>query len=149
MNKKVLYFGLWFEIICIFVAFALCACACFGDYVITKPQPLARSLTDEQLDVVLTKTPANANVTLPAHLVASKKADIQANAMLKQLQAIIEDTRTNIIECAEMSDVEIALLYLQQMQKRANEINIGNTNTIERIIGAGMRDDIKTSQNIE
>lgn len=149
MNKKVLQFGLWFEIICILVAFALCACACFGDYVITKPQPLARSLTDEQLDVVLTKTPANANVTLPAHLVASKKADIQANAMLEQLQAIIADTRTNIVECAELSDVEIALLYLQQMTKKANEINIGGTNTIEKIIGAGMRDDIKTSQNIE
>lgn len=113
-----------------------------GEYVLTQPQPLARSLTSEQLEVVLTKTPANANVTLPAHLVASKKADIQANAMLEQLQAIIADTRTNIVECAKMSDVEIALLYLQQMQKKATDINVGSTNTIERIIGAGMREDI-------
>lgn len=124
-------------------------CVALGDYVITKPQPLARSLTDEQLDVVIAKAPQTASVTLPAHLVASKKNDIQANAMLEQLQAIIADTRTNIVECAKMTDVEIALLYLQQMQKRANEINVGSTNTIERIIGAGMRDDIKTSQNIE
>lgn len=152
MSKKGLQFDLWVErfvITCIIASMCGCAYVCFGDYVITKPQPLARSLTDEQLDVVLTKTPANANVTLPAHLVASKKADIQANAMLEQLQAIIADTRTNIIECAELSDVEIALLYLQQMTKKANEINIGGTNTIEKIIGAGMRDDIKTSQNIE
>ena len=149
MSKKVLHFGLWFEISCILINVFLWGCICFGDYVITKPQPLARSLTDKQLDVVISKAPQSASVTLPAHLVASKKNDIQANAMLEQLQAIIADTRTNIVECAEMSDVEIALLYLQQMQKRANEINVGSTNTIERIIGAGMRDDIKTSQNIE
>ena len=125
---------------CITLYFGLCEV--FGEYVITKPQPLARSLTEAQLDVVLNKTPANASVTLPAHLVATKKSDIQANAMLEQLQAIIADTRTNIVECAKMSDVEIALLYLQQMQKKATDINVGSTNTIERIIGAGMREDI-------
>lgn len=135
-------------IIC-FVVFYFGLCVVFGAYEITKPQPLARGLTEAQLEVVLTKTPANANVTLPAHLVASKRSDIQANAMLEQLQAIIADTRTNIVECANMSDVEIALLYLQQMQKKAADINVGSTNTIERIIGAGMRDDIKTSQSIE
>lgn len=125
------------------VAFYFCVCVAFCAYVITKPQPLARGLTEAQLEAVLTKTPANASVTLPAHLVASKKADIQANAMLEQLQAIIADTRTNIVECAEMSDVEIALLYLQQMQKKASEINANTTNTIEKIIGAGMREDIQ------
>ena len=125
-----------------FSVVALTMCVALGDYIITKPQPLARGLTEAQLEVVVDKVPANASVTLPAHLVASKKADIQANAMLEQLQAIIADTRTNIVECAKMSDVEIALLYLQQMQKKASEINIGGTNTIERIIGAGMRQDI-------
>lgn len=126
----------------IFSVVALTMCVALGDYVITKPQPLARGLTEAQLEVVVDKVPANASVTLPAHLVASKKADIQANAMLEQLQAIIADTRTNIVECAKMSDVEIALLYLQQMPKKATDINVGSTNTIERIIGAGMRQDI-------
>lgn len=145
MSKKGLQFGLWVErvvITCIIASMCGCAYVCFGDYVITKPQPLARGLTEAQLDAVLTKAPQTASVTLPAHLVASKKADIQANAILERLQAVIADTRTNIIECAKMSDAEIALLYLQQMQKRANEINVGNTNTIERIIGAGIREDI-------
>lgn len=130
--------------ILVFLVVVLNVCVVLGDYVITKPQPLARSLTEAQLDAVLAKTPRTANVTLPAHLVASKKADIQSNAMLEQLQAIIADTRTNIVECAKMSDVEIAILYLQQMQKKATDINAGSTNTIERIIGDGIRADLKT-----
>lgn len=139
MNK----FSLWFECIGILVAFFLGVYVCFGAYVITNPQPLARGLTDEQLGVVLDKTPSAKAVTLPAHLVASRKNDIQGNAMLEQLQAVIADTRTNIVECAEMSDVEIAILYLKQMQKKASEIGANSTNTIEKIIGAGMREDIQ------
>lgn len=132
------------KFICGCVAFYFALCALFGAYVIQTPQPLARSLTDEQLGVVLNKTPAAKSVTLPAHLVASRKDDVQANLMLEQLSAVIADTRTNIVECAEMSDVEIALLYLQQMQKQANKIeNANSTNTIEKIIGAGMREDIQ------
>jgi hypothetical protein len=138
MNK----FRLWFEIICIVVAFALGACVCFADYVITKPQPLARSLTEAQLEAVVDKVPANASVTLPAHLVASKKTDIQTNVMLEEFKAIIADTRKNIPECKNMSDFEIAALYIQQMTKKATDIKVGATNTIERIIGAGMREDI-------
>lgn len=117
-----------------------------GAYVIQKPQPLARGLTEKQLGVVLDKAPTAASVTLPAHLLATKKEDVQANLMLEQLSAVIADTRTNIVECANMSDVEIAILYLQQMQKKANEIGASATNTIEKIIGAGMREDINNAE---
>lgn len=137
-------FSLWFECIGILVAFFLGVYVCFGAYVIQTPQPLARSLTEAQLEAVLDKAPTAKSVTLPAHLVAKRKDEVQANLILEQLSAVIQDTRTNIVECAEMSDVEIAILYLKQMQKQANEIeNTSTTNTIERIIGAGMREDIQ------
>ena len=126
-----------------FSVVALTMCVALGDYIITKPQPLARSLTEAQLEAVVDKVPANASVTLPAHLVASKKADIQTNVMLEEFKAIIADTRKNIPECKNMSDFEIAALYIQQMTKKATDIKVGTTNTIERIIGAGMREDIK------
>lgn len=119
-------------------------CAVFGAYVIKNPQPLARGLTEAQLEAVLDKAPSAKAVTLPAHLVAKRKDEVQANLILEQLSAVIQDTRTNIVECAEMSDVEIAILYLKQMQKKASEIeNTSSTNTIEKIIGAGMREDIQ------
>ena len=140
--------GLWFECTCIIVALFLGACACFADYVITKPQPLARSLTEAQLEAVVDKVPANASVTIPAHLLAKKKADVADNVMLAEFKAIMADTRTNITECANMSDLEIAMLYIKQMQKSTNEIN-APTNTIEYLIGAGMREDIKEVKNVE
>lgn len=137
-------FSLWFECIGILVAFFFGVCVVFGAYVIQTPQPLARGLTEAQLEAVLDKAPTAKAVTLPAHLVAKRKDDVQSNLMLEQLSAVIADTRTNIVECAEMSDVEIAILYLKQMQKQANKIeNASATNTIEKIIGAGMREDIQ------
>lgn len=136
MNNKLLYINL---------ALHLCASALLADYVITQPQPLARSLSEAQLEVVVAKAPANASVTLPAHLLAKKKDDIEANAMLNQFQVILADTRKNIPECAKMSDVEIAMLYIQQMQKNTTDINAA-TNSIEYIIGAGMREDIQAAE---
>lgn len=131
------------------VAFYFALCGVFAQYVITNPQPLARGLTEAQLEAVIAKAPTNATVTLPAHLVASKKADIQTNVMLEEFKAIIADTRKNIPECKNMSDFEIAALYIQQMTKKATDIKVGTTNTIERIIGAGMREDIKEVKNVE
>lgn len=128
------------------VALYFCVYALFGAYVIQTPQPLARGLTESQLEAVLDKAPTAKAVTLPAHLVAKRKDEVQANLILEQLSAVIQDTRTNIVECANMSDVEIAILYLQQMQKKASEIGASTTNTIERIIGAGMREDIQEQE---
>lgn len=131
-----------------FSVVALTMCVALGDYIITKPQPLVRGLSETQLEVILAKSPANASVTLPAHLLAKKKGDIEANAMLNQFQVILADTRKNIPECKNMSDLEIAMLYIQQMQKNTTDIN-ATTNSIEYIIGAGMRDDIKAAAAAE
>lgn len=139
MKNKLLYINL---------ALHLCVSTLLADYVITQPQPLARSLTEEQLEVVISKAPTNANVTLPAHLLASKKNDIETNAMLNQFQLILADTRKNIPECKNMGDIEIAMLYIQQMQKNITDIN-ATTNSIEYIIGAGMRDDIQAASAAE
>lgn len=150
MSKKGLQFGLWvdlwvarFVITCLIAS--MCAYVCFGDYVITKPQPLARGLTEEQLNAVIAKAPTNSTITLPANLLATKKADITANIILGELKKIIADTRTNIKECEKLSDIEIATLYIKQMQKKTTDIN-ATTNSIEYIIGAGMREDIQAAE---
>lgn len=120
-------------------------CLVMGEYVLIKPQPLARGLTEEQLNAVIAKAPTNSTITLPANLLVSKKADITANIILGELKKIIADTRTNIKECKNLSDIEIATLYIKQMQKSTTEIN-ATTNSIEYIIGAGMRDDIQVAE---
>ena len=127
---------------------ALTMCVVLGDYVITKPQPLARSLTEAQLEAVITKAPTNATVTLPANLFQLKRNEVADNAILTEFKAIMADTRKSIPECANMSDLEIAILYIQQMQKQTSEIT-APTNTIEYLIGAGMREDIKEVKNVE
>lgn len=130
------------------VVFILILHFVFADYVIVTPQPLARGLSEKQLDAVLSKTPAAASVTLPAHLLVKKQADIKENLMLLQFQQIISDTRSNIVECATMSDIEIAALYINQMTKSTDQIT-APTNTLEYIIGAGMRADLKESKNVK
>ena len=137
MNKKLLIYFI-----------TLAASLAFSAYVITSPQPLARSLSEKQLDAVLSKTPATASVTLPAHLLVAKKQEISHNLMLQQFQQIIADTRSNIVECATMSDIEIAALYINQMTKSTDQIT-APTNTLEYIIGAGMRADLKEAKNAE
>lgn len=133
----------------IFLSIILTACIAFAAYKITEPQPLARSLSEEQLEAVLAKTPSTATVTLPAHLLVKKQQDVNQNLMLMQFQQIIADTRSNIVECATMSDIEIAELYIKQMTKSADQI-VAPTNTLEYLIGAGMREDIATeAQNAE
>ena len=64
--------------------------------------------------------------------------------MLHGLAAVVEDTRTNIVEVADLPDATIAGLYIAQMGKRAADVADGaHTNTIEKLIGAGMRQDIR------
>lgn len=64
--------------------------------------------------------------------------------MLQGLAAVVEDTRTNIVEVADMPDATIAGLYIAQMGKRASDVTShASTNTIEKLIGAGMRQDIR------
>lgn len=118
--------------------------SCFADYVIPEPQPLARGLTEKQLEVVVSKVPASAQVTLPAHLLAKKKQDINEKLIIDSIKAVIEDSRKNIPEASSLTDIEIALLYLGQMTKQADTISTNSTMSIERLIGDGIRADLKT-----
>lgn len=54
------------------------------------------------------------------------------------LPAIIADTRENIPEVANLTDSEIAALYIAQMDKPATN----TAETISHLIGRGMREDI-------
>lgn len=128
----------------IFMFVALTMSVALGDYIITKPQPLARGLTEAQLEVVVSKVPASAQVTLPAHLLAKKKQDINEKLIIDSIKAVIEDSRKNIPEASSLTDIEIALLYLGQMTKQADTISTNSTMSIECLIGDGIRADLKT-----
>ena len=73
---------------------------------------------------------------------------IETSAMMsKTLTAVISDTKASIPETAELSDSQVALLYLSQMRKSASDLEpVAGTNTLEHLIGAGMRQDIKTKE---
>ena len=73
---------------------------------------------------------------------ARKKAAAQRQ-LRAALNATIADTRTNIAETAELTDEQIAGLYLRQMKRDVTPL-VGRvpTNTVEYLVGAGMRIDI-------
>lgn len=63
--------------------------------------------------------------------------------VIDTIKAVAEDTRSHIPEAAGLSDIEIAGLYLKQVKKSSNELEaIAQTNTLEHLIGAGMRQDL-------
>ena len=67
-------------------------------------------------------------------------------AMAAALRAITADTRANIPATAGMGDAEIAALYLRQMTKdAATLLHAAPTNTVEYIIGTGMRQDLEAA----
>ena len=68
----------------------------------------------------------------------------ERGAMLQGLSLVVADTRTNMPEAASLSDVEIAGLYITQMNKAVVELlPIARSNTVEHVIGAGMRQDLR------
>jgi hypothetical protein len=73
---------------------------------------------------------------------ARRKAAAQRQ-LRAALASTIQDTRTNIVETAELTDEQIAGLYLRQMKRDVSPL-VGRvpTNTVEYLIGAGMRIDI-------
>ena len=63
--------------------------------------------------------------------------------VLDALAAVLADTRSHIPEAARLSDLELAALYLAQMTKDASTLAAAApSNTIEYLIGAGIRADI-------
>lgn len=75
---------------------------------------------------------------------AAAKAKAAAQRQLRAaLSATIEDTRTNIAETATLTDEQIAGLYLRQMKRDVTPlVDRVPTNTVEYLVGAGMRLDI-------
>lgn len=120
-----------------------------------KPTPprLARSLSDAQIDKVVADAPHDAQVGLPGWYAkqAQEYRPIATNqlaqAAVPALGAVIADSRKNIPELAGMSDVEVATLYLAQMTKPVEELQaLAPTNSMEYLIGAGMRADLVRMQ---
>lgn len=111
--------------------------------------PQAHQLTPEQIDKVVDAAPADATVTVPATYakqIESRRrvgTNILARTALEYLGPVIADSRENIPELAGLSDAEVALLYLLQMRKSADDLKaIAPSNTLEYLIGAGMRQDL-------
>ena len=64
--------------------------------------------------------------------------------VVQALQAVVADTRSNIVETANLSDIAIAELYLAQTKKDAAALmDISPTNTVEYLIGSGIRADLQ------
>ena len=64
------------------------------------------------------------------------------------IKNVAADTRSNIPEASALSDVEIAGLYLQQVKKSSDALeSLAPTNTLEYLIGAGMRQDLNKKEN--
>lgn len=64
-------------------------------------------------------------------------------ALLAGIKSVVADTKSNIVEASALSDVEVAGLYAAQMKKPVDALlSVAPTNTVEFIIGAGMRQDI-------
>lgn len=111
------------------------------------PQRLARALTPDQVAAVIDAAPAGATVSAPAALLRPSATNAVDAAIVAALRAAIADTRTNIAETAGLTDLQIAALYLSQLKRDATPLSaIAPTNTIEYLIGAGMRLDLEGQQ---
>lgn len=80
---------------------------------------------------------------------AYEMAEVASNALLQAstLSAIVADTRENIPEVSGLSDMEVMGLYVKQMQKDARPLlEALPTGTVERVIGAGMRQDLNRKE---
>lgn len=118
-------------------------------YVRPDYPPTAHQLTPEQIDRVVDAVPAGASVTVPATYakqIAERRrvgTNVLARTALEYLGPVIADSRENIPELAGLSDAEVALLYLLQMRKSADDLKaLAPSNTLEYLIGAGMRQDL-------
>ena len=119
-----------------------------GGYKATPP-PLARSLTGAQIDQVVQEAPRDATVGVPgwyAHQTVEYRelgTNELARAAVPVLGAVIQDSRKNIPELKGLTDVEVAALYIKQMTKSTEELQaLAPTNSLEYLIGAGMRQDL-------
>lgn len=124
----------------------LLAAAALADYT-PPPQRLARALDPAQVAAVIDSAPAGATVSAPAALLRPSATNAVDAAIVAALRAAIADTRTNITETAGLTDLQIAALYLAQLKRDASPLAaLAPTNTIEYLIGAGMRLDLTNGE---
>lgn len=123
---------------------ALAAAAIAGAQYAPPPQRLARALDPAQVAAVIDAAPAGATVSAPAALLRPSATNAVDAAIVAALRSAIADTRSNITETAGLTDLQIAALYLAQMHRDVTPL-VGNvpTNTVEYLIGAGMRLDLQ------
>ena len=123
---------------------ALAAAAIAGAQYAPPPQRLARALDPAQVAAVIDAAPAGATVSAPAALLRPSATNAVDAAIVAALRAAIADTRTNIEATAGLTDLQIAALYLAQMHRDVTPL-VGRvpTNTVEYLIGAGMRLDLQ------
>lgn len=126
------------------VLLALAATAIAWAQYAPPPQRLARALDPAQVAAVIDAAPAGATVSAPAALLRPSATNAVDAAIVAALRAAIVDTRSNITETAGLTDLQIAALYLAQLKRDATPLSaLAPTNTIEYLIGAGMRLDLQ------
>lgn len=128
--------------------FLLLPLLAFAEYE-PPPQQVARTITPEQARMAIAAAPANATVSAPAWLLrASGSASGNTNnteqlEMLQVIARFLAEARASIPESSGLSDLEIASLYIAQTKKDAAILaQAAPSNTVEYLIGAGMRQDI-------
>lgn len=127
-----------------FAAAAAVALAAAAEYVVPDGAAPRLAHMPDPADVVR-RAPAGSVVTVPAEWVRITAAQMDAAT---NLAAVVADSRANIPELAGKSDIEVAMLYMAQMRKPGDELLAAAralgapTNTIEYLIGAGMRLDL-------
>lgn len=129
------------------IGFVVASCVpgpLLGDYVIPDGAAPKLSHMPDPADVVR-RAPQGALVTVPAEYIRITQAQL---GIATNLAAVVADSRANIPELRGLADIEVAMLYLRQMSKAGDELlraaqALGApTNTMEYLIGAGMRQDL-------
>ena len=126
------------------LAAAVACLAVRGEGYTPPPQALARAIRPDQVAAIIDEAPPSAVVSAPAALLKPVGTNAVDAAIVAALRAAIADTRTNIAQTAGLTDLQIAALYLAQLTRDVTPL-VGNvpTNTVEYLIGAGMRLDLE------
>jgi hypothetical protein len=126
---------------CSAMAAALCAATAFAADPIVRQERVGRQLV---VGYASGRIETNGLFLAMSPQVKQAVARAEASRTLgRALASVIADTRESIPETAALSDVEVAGLYLAQMRKPADRLaTAARTNTLEYLVGAGMRIDL-------
>lgn len=112
-------------------------------------QTVLFELTSDEMKSVITSTADTATVSAPAWLLKEAVATNELYAsMMTVLNGIVEDSKKNIPELENLDTQTIAMLYIAQMTKDADLLRkYAPSNTLEYLVGAGIRMDLVASTN--